>query len=67
VRRDIGALACFQRSVIVQRLPKTRSGKILRRILRQIASGEDFAVPSTIEDPACLDELKEQLNTPSIR
>lgn len=67
VRRDIGALACFQRSVIVQRLPKTRSGKILRRILRQIASGEDFAVPSTIDDPACLDELKEQLNTPSIR
>jgi len=67
VRRDIGALACFQRSVIVQRLPKTRSGKILRRILRQIASGEDFTVPSTIDDPACLDELKEQLNTPSIR
>jgi propionyl-CoA synthetase len=67
VRRDIGALACFQRSVIVQRLPKTRSGKILRRILRQIASGEEFTVPSTIEDSACLDELKEQLNTPSIR
>ena len=67
VRRDIGALACFQRSVIVQRLPKTRSGKILRRILRQIASGEDFAVPSTIDDPACLDELKKKLNTPSIR
>lgn len=64
VRRDIGALACFQRSVIVQRLPKTRSGKILRRILRQIASGEDFAVPSTIDDPGCLDELKMQLQVP---
>ncbi|WP_373188173.1 propionyl-CoA synthetase [Halopseudomonas sp.] len=61
VRKEIGALACFQHSLIVQRLPKTRSGKILRRILRQIASGEDFTVPSTIDDPACLDELKTQL------
>lgn len=61
VRKEIGALACFQQSLIVQRLPKTRSGKILRRILRQIASGEVFTVPSTIDDPACLDELRAQL------
>jgi len=61
VRKEIGALACFQHSIVVQRLPKTRSGKILRRILRQIASGEAFAVPSTIDDPACLEELRAQL------
>ncbi|GGD02562.1 propionyl-CoA synthetase [Halopseudomonas salina] len=62
VRKEIGALACFQRSLIVQRLPKTRSGKILRRIMRQIASGEAFVTPSTIDDPACLEELKGQLD-----
>ena len=61
VRKEIGALACFQHSIVVQRLPKTRSGKILRRILRQIACGEAFAVPSTIDDPACLEELRAQL------
>ncbi|PKM04910.1 MAG: propionyl-CoA synthetase [Gammaproteobacteria bacterium HGW-Gammaproteobacteria-6] len=62
VRRDIGALACFQRALIVKRLPKTRSGKILRRIMRQMAAGEAFVTPSTIDDPACLDELAEQLS-----
>lgn len=63
VRRDIGALACFKGALIVKRLPKTRSGKILRRIMRQMAAGETFAVPSTIDDPACLEELAEQLGT----
>jgi propionyl-CoA synthetase len=61
VRKEIGALACFQQNLIVQRLPKTRSGKILRRIMRQIACGEAFVTPSTIDDPACLEELKGQL------
>lgn len=61
VRRDIGALACFQRALVVKRLPKTRSGKILRRILRQMANGDSYTVPSTIDDPACLDELAVQL------
>lgn len=57
VRQEIGALACFKKAIIVQRLPKTRSGKILRKLLRQIATGSDYTVPSTIDDPACLSEL----------
>ncbi|UAW96837.1 acetate--CoA ligase [Halopseudomonas nanhaiensis] len=63
VRQEIGAVACFQRALVVRRLPKTRSGKILRRIMRQMAAGESFAVPSTIDDPACLDELAAQLRS----
>jgi propionyl-CoA synthetase len=59
VRQEIGALACFKKAIIVKRLPKTRSGKILRKLLRQIATGSDYAVPSTIDDPACLPELAE--------
>ncbi len=59
VRHDIGALACFKRAVLVKRLPKTRSGKILRKLLRQIAAGEQYVVPSTIDDPACLPEIAE--------
>ncbi len=59
VRHDIGALACFKRAVLVKRLPKTRSGKILRKLLRQIAAGEQYTVPSTIDDPACLPEIAE--------
>ena len=57
LRDEIGALACYQRTLVVSRLPKTRSGKILRRILRQMVRGEDWVVPSTIDDPGCLDEL----------
>lgn len=59
VRREIGALACFKKAIIVKRLPKTRSGKILRKLLRQLANGSDYVVPSTIDDPACLPELAE--------
>ncbi len=43
--------------LIVERLPKTRSGKILRKLLRQIAENEEFVVPSTIDDPASIDEI----------
>lgn len=57
VRQEIGAVACFQQAIIVDRLPKTRSGKILRRVIRQIADGEQYVVPSTIDDPSSLDEL----------
>ena len=60
VRERIGAIACFRRSMVVERLPKTRSGKILRRVIRQIADGESYNVPSTIDDPAILDEISEQ-------
>ncbi|WP_417223306.1 propionyl-CoA synthetase [Amphritea sp.] len=59
VRKEIGAVACFRRAIVVQRLPKTRSGKILRKLLRQIADGQDYSVPSTIDDPASLPEIQE--------
>jgi len=59
VREHVGAVASFRKAVVVKRLPKTRSGKILRRSIGKIADGEAFAVPSTIDDPAVLDELKE--------
>jgi propionyl-CoA synthetase len=58
VRKEIGAVACFKRAIIVQRLPKTRSGKILRKLLRQIADGQDYTIPSTIDDPVSLTEIE---------
>ena len=61
VREQVGAVACFRQAVIVQRLPKTRSGKILRRTLRDLADGRDVAVPSTIDDPAILEEIRSSL------
>lgn len=57
VRESVGALACFHQVVPVRRLPKTRSGKILRAVLRKIAAGEACNVPTTIDDPAILDEI----------
>ena len=57
VREELGALACFQHVQIVRRLPKTRSGKILRAVLRKMAAGEPYAPPATIDDPAILEEL----------
>ncbi len=59
VRKTIGAVASFNRAIIVGRLPKTRSGKILRGTLRKIADGESYIMPSTIEDPTVLSEIKE--------
>jgi len=58
VRDEIGAVACLRQVDIVSALPKTRSGKILRKTMRGIAHGKDESVPSTIEDPAVLDALK---------
>src|SRR5271157_5318787 len=57
VRSDIGAVASFKKAVVVNRLPKTRSGKVLRSTMRKIADGESYAVPSTIDDPVVLDEI----------
>jgi propionyl-CoA synthetase len=58
VREDIGAVATFRDCTVVQGLPKTRSGKILRKTMRQIADGqENVPVPSTIEDPQVLEDL----------
>jgi len=58
VREDIGAVAAFKQAMVVGRLPKTRSGKILRKTLRAMVDGDEYTVPSTIEDPAVLDEIK---------
>ncbi|MDF5803325.1 AMP-binding protein [Pseudomonas aeruginosa] len=60
-RTDRPRAACFQRVVVVKRLPKTRSGKILRAVLRKIADGEDYAAPSTIDDPTILGEIEAAL------
>jgi len=61
VREKIGPIASFKRAVVVPRLPKTRSGKILRRTLKSIADGEEFRIPSTIEDPSVLEEIAKVL------
>jgi propionyl-CoA synthetase len=57
VRNEVGAVAAFKQVRIVDRLPKTRSGKILRRTMREIVDGDEYAVPSTIEDPDALDTI----------
>ena len=61
VREKIGPVAAFKHAVVVQRLPKTRSGKILRGTMKKIAEGQDAPVPATIEDPAVLDEIRAAL------
>lgn len=64
--KQIGPIACFKEALIVNRLPKTRSGKILRKILRQIADGQSYTVPSTIDDPASLDEISSVMKDKSL-
>ncbi|MGO2030486.1 acetate--CoA ligase [Glutamicibacter bergerei] len=61
VRQHIGPVADFREVTVVAGLPKTRSGKILRKTMRQIADGKEYTVPSTIEDPAVLDDLANYL------
>ncbi|WP_282040317.1 propionyl-CoA synthetase [Halomonas alimentaria] len=61
VREKIGPIACFKQVLVVDRLPKTRSGKILRKLLRNIADGKEFGIPSTIDDPASLEEIHEAM------
>jgi propionyl-CoA synthetase len=61
VRREIGPVAAFRDVYVVEALPKTRSGKILRKTMRAIADGRDEPVPSTIEDPTVLDGLRDRL------
>jgi propionyl-CoA synthetase len=61
VRDRIGAVAAFREALVVARLPKTRSGKILRATMRSLADGREVKVPSTIDDPAILDEIGEAL------
>lgn len=61
VRTEIGAIASLKGLIIVERLPKTRSGKILRKTLRQMIDGQQIDIPSTIDDPQVLDELSPRL------
>ncbi|SFO32302.1 propionyl-CoA synthetase [Roseovarius lutimaris] len=61
VRDQIGPVAAFKLAVVVDRLPKTRSGKILRAIMVKIADGAEYKMPATIDDPAILDEIKTAL------
>jgi propionyl-CoA synthetase len=61
VRSVVGPIAAPRDIVVVTRLPKTRSGKILRGTMRKIADGKEYKVPATIEDPAVLDEITEAL------
>ena len=63
VRERIGPVAAFRTVVVVQRLPKTRSGKILRGTIKKIADGREYRVPPTIDDPASLDEITGVLAT----
>jgi propionyl-CoA synthetase len=66
VRDQIGAVASLRDVVIVNRLPKTRSGKILRKLMRSIADGDNFQVPSTIDDEAIIEEIAEVLQLANI-
>jgi propionyl-CoA synthetase len=61
VRDRIGPVAAFKLAAVVDRLPKTRSGKILRATMARIADGQEFKMPATIDDPAILDEIRESL------
>jgi len=61
VRETIGPVAAFKTATIVSRLPKTRSGKILRGTIKKIADGREYTIPATIDDPTILDEITEAL------
>ncbi len=63
VRDKIGPVAAFKQATVVKRLPKTRSGKILRGTMRKIADGQEYNVPPTIDDPAILGEIGDALKT----
>ena len=64
---EIGAVAAFKNAVVVKRLPKTRSGKILRRSIAGLAEGANVETPPTIDDPAILDEIGDVLSGAGVR
>jgi len=66
VREKVGPVAAFKTAIVVKRLPKTRSGKILRGTVRKIADNEPYKMPATIDDPAILDEIKGDLKKHNI-
>jgi propionyl-CoA synthetase len=61
VRAQIGPVAAFKTAIVVKRLPKTRSGKILRGTMKRIADSQEYTMPATIDDPLILDEISEAL------
>ena len=61
MREKIGPVAAFKQAAVVERLPKTRSGKILRGTMQKIADNQDYKAPATIDDPAILGEIEEAL------
>ena len=61
VRDRIGPVAAFKTATVVKRLPKTRSGKILRGTIQKIADNKEWKMPATIDDPVVLDEIKQAL------
>jgi propionyl-CoA synthetase len=63
VRDQIGPVAAFKHTLVVNRLPKTRSGKILRGTMKKIADGDSWSMPATIDDPVVLDEIGAVLKT----
>jgi propionyl-CoA synthetase len=63
IREEIGPVASFKTVMVVARLPKTRSGKILRATMRKIADSEEWKMPATIDDPAILEEVAAALQT----
>ena len=66
VRAAVGPFAGFKRAVVVKRLPKTRSGKILRQVLRKMIDGKPYNTPSTIDDPAIIPEIGEILRSEGV-
>jgi len=66
VREKVGPVAAFKTAIVIKRLPKTRSGKILRGTVRKIADNEPYKMPATIDDPAILDEIKTDLKKHNI-
>ncbi len=67
VREKIGPVAAFKKVAVVERLPKTRSGKILRGTMKRIADGQEYKMPATIDDPAILSEIDEALQSHRLR
>jgi propionyl-CoA synthetase len=67
VRERVGPVASFKAALVVERLPKTRSGKILRGTMRHVADGEPFTIPATIEDAATIDEIASALDRHGFR
>jgi propionyl-CoA synthetase len=61
IRQKLGPVAAYKKTIVLKRLPKTRSGKVLRGTMRKIADSEEFNLPPTIDDPLILDEIKESL------